>query len=54
MGLHENGPRGPYRFSLGLGLVCYWYLVGRPFLRNDMPDIYFGKFPLHHPGYSLA
>ena len=29
-------------------------LHGRPFLRNDLPEIYFGKFPLHHPGYPIV
>jgi hypothetical protein len=29
-------------------------LQGRPFLRNDMPEFYLGKFPLHHPAYLLA
>ena len=27
-------------------------LQGRPFLRNDMPEIYLAKFPLQHPAYS--
>jgi hypothetical protein len=29
-------------------------LQGRPFLRNDMPEFYLGKFPLHHPAYLIA
>lgn len=29
-------------------------LQGRPFLRNDMPEFYLGKFPLHHPEYLLV
>lgn len=29
-------------------------LIGRPFLRNDAPEIYLAKFPLHHPAYLVA
>lgn len=29
-------------------------LQGRPFLRNDTPDICLAKFPLHHPAYPTV
>lgn len=29
-------------------------LQGRPFLRNDMPEIYLAKFPLQHPAHILV
>lgn len=29
-------------------------LMGRSFLRNDEPEFSIARFPLHHPGYSLA
>jgi hypothetical protein len=29
-------------------------LLGRPFLRNDKPELYLAKFPLHHPGFQHA
>jgi hypothetical protein len=29
-------------------------LLGRPFLRNDEPDFFLAKFPLHHPAYRAS
>lgn len=29
-------------------------LQGRPFLRNDLPEIYLAKFPLSHPAYQIV
>lgn len=29
-------------------------LRGRPFMRNDLPEIYLAQFPLHHPAYPIA